>query len=554
MNRIGEPHERHDIIENKPVKEICNDPRCPMNRMGLKHEIHENGWFNESAEADTSQMGDEHGSSIPPKHSGKKTDRKPTRNVPAENVQSGERTGNPRRIHSTGKISHPPNDLGPADKAAEDRILNSNDPYVVLGVPKNATGAEIKSAHRNLVKMFHPSKGALHKSVAEQARYDQIMKEINRAYGQIKNPRSSYTRHAQYTAPRKNPEAETTQRPPGDPLSDIVEEIWQGALSSSRRRERSDDPTERRILTSDDPYIVLGVSRNTSYQDIQTRYLDLAMTYGERVKASRRSNAASRYKEIMTKINNAFEHLKKDHTSSETHLDDLADAILRDAMPDNHRQPKRADKENTQPSSDLGSADKATEDRILNSDDPYVVLGVSRNTSYQDIQNSYLDLAMTYGERVKASRRSNAASRYKEIMTKINNAFEHLKKDHTSSETHLDDLADAILRDAMPDNHRQPKRADKENTQPSSDLGSADKATEDRILNSDDPYVVLGVSRNATRAEIKSAHRNLVKIFHPSKGALHKSVAEQERSEQIMKEINHAYEQYLKRTRKGGQT
>ncbi len=459
MNRIGEPHERHDIIENKPVKEICNDPRCPMNRMGLKHEIHENGWFNESAEADTSQMGDEHGSSIPPKHSGKKTDRKPTRNVPAENVQSGEHTGNPRRIHSTGKISHPPNDLGPADKAAEDRILNSNDPYVVgwyehallrkredrilnsndpyvvLGVPRNATNAEIKSAHRNLVKTFHPSKGALHKSVAEQERYDQIMKKINHAYGQIKNIRSSYTRHAQYTAPRKNSEAETTQRPPGDSLNDLVDEIWRGALSSSRRRERSDDPTERRILTSDDPYTVLGVSRNTSYQDIQTHYLDLAMTYGKRV---------------------------------------------------------------------------------------------------------------------KASRRSNAASRYKEIMTKINNAFEQLKKDHTSSETHLDDLADAILRDAMPDNHRQHKRTDKENTQPSSDLGPADKAAEDRILNSNDPYVVLGVPKNATNAEIKSARRNLVKMFHPSKGALHKSVAEQERYDQIMKKINRAYEQ--KRTRKGGQT
>ena len=126
-------------------------------------------------------------------------------------------------------------------------------------------------------------------------------------------------------------------------------------------------------------------------------------------------------------------------------------------------------------------------------------------------------------------------------------------KDHGQSEIRLDDLVDDTLRDTISDNHHQRKRTDKESTQPSSDLGSADKAAEDRILNSDDPYVVLGVSRNATGAEIKSAHRNLVKMFHPSKGALHKSAAEQARYDQIMKKINHAYEQ-LKKTRKGDRT
>ena len=40
LNRHGVPHELHDVIENKPVTDPCNDPRCPMNRMGLPHNLH----------------------------------------------------------------------------------------------------------------------------------------------------------------------------------------------------------------------------------------------------------------------------------------------------------------------------------------------------------------------------------------------------------------------------------------------------------------------------------------------------------------------------------
>jgi DnaJ-class molecular chaperone len=38
------------------------------------------------------------------------------------------------------------------------------------------------------------------------------------------------------------------------------------------------------------------------------------------------------------------------------------------------------------------------------------------------------------------------------------------------------------------------------------------------ILDSDDPYVLLGVSNKATEAEIKSAFRAKMKIHHPDMG------------------------------------
>ena len=57
-----------------------------------------------------------------------------------------------------------------------------NDPYSVLGVSKDASEEEIKSAYRRLAKKYHPD---LNPGDPEAARK---MNEINAAYQQIKNP------------------------------------------------------------------------------------------------------------------------------------------------------------------------------------------------------------------------------------------------------------------------------------------------------------------------------------------------------------------------------
>ena len=56
------------------------------------------------------------------------------------------------------------------------------DPYAVLGVSRDATEDEIKSAYRKLAKKYHPD---LHPGDEEAARR---MNEINAAYEAIKNP------------------------------------------------------------------------------------------------------------------------------------------------------------------------------------------------------------------------------------------------------------------------------------------------------------------------------------------------------------------------------
>ena len=57
-----------------------------------------------------------------------------------------------------------------------------DDPYKVLGVSRDASDEEIKTAYRRLAKKYHPD---LNPGDAEAARK---MQEVNTAYEQIKNP------------------------------------------------------------------------------------------------------------------------------------------------------------------------------------------------------------------------------------------------------------------------------------------------------------------------------------------------------------------------------
>lgn len=68
---------------------------------------------------------------------------------------------------------------------------------------------------------------------------------------------------------------------------------------------------------------------------------------------------------------------------------------------------------------------------------------------------------------------------------------------------------------------------------------------EDFYHDQDDPYAILGVSRNATQEEIKAAYRRAVAKYHPDKVA-HLGQEFQELAHQKLLAIQRAYETLMK--------
>lgn len=70
------------------------------------------------------------------------------------------------------------------------------DPYSVLGVDRNATDEQIKSAYRELARKYHPD-NYNDNPLSDLA--NEKMKEINDAYDTIMNERSSKGQSGSYS-------------------------------------------------------------------------------------------------------------------------------------------------------------------------------------------------------------------------------------------------------------------------------------------------------------------------------------------------------------------
>lgn len=62
-----------------------------------------------------------------------------------------------------------------------------DDPYKVLGLPRDATDEQVKQAYRRLAKKYHPDMNPGDANAAK------MMNDINAAYEQIKNPPQQHT-------------------------------------------------------------------------------------------------------------------------------------------------------------------------------------------------------------------------------------------------------------------------------------------------------------------------------------------------------------------------
>jgi molecular chaperone DnaJ len=124
--------------------------------------------------------------------------------------------------------------------------MNKKNYYDVLGVSKNASEAEIKSAWRKLTLKYHPDRW-VNKSETEKKQAEEKMKEINQAYEVLSNPekRQNYDRYG-------NAEGFAQGPPEGgfgrgeDFFKDIFDTFFGGGGDHSGRRTYSEDRTRPR--------------------------------------------------------------------------------------------------------------------------------------------------------------------------------------------------------------------------------------------------------------------------------------------------------------------
>lgn len=103
------------------------------------------------------------------------------------------------------------------------------DPYAVLGVSRNATEDEIKTAYRRLAKRYHPDLNPGDAAAAAR------MNEINEAYETIKNPQPQQQSYGY------NPYGTNSQHPGSDPFRGFEDfpfgwTVYTNTRPSHRRR------------------------------------------------------------------------------------------------------------------------------------------------------------------------------------------------------------------------------------------------------------------------------------------------------------------------------
>ena len=125
------------------------------------------------------------------------------------------------------------------------------DLYEVLGVPRDATQADIKKAYRKLVHQYHPDSHPGDKDVEEK------FKKINAAYTVLNDPEKR-ARYDQFgtTGPNQDPFGGMGGMDLGDLFGDIFSQAFGGGFASSSRRQASANSPRR----GDDIEMIVNVT------------------------------------------------------------------------------------------------------------------------------------------------------------------------------------------------------------------------------------------------------------------------------------------------------
>lgn len=217
LNRQGVAHRPHEQIEREALIDPCEDPRCALNRDGVGHNVTahaEDGRARPDAEpaaeggagrkARPFDWMAEDPEDRPENKAGRRYrdmygDRTPFDDAFDElGRRIGRDYGDEKPGDAGARRAAPGADAGEAEsgsfrEAAQSetlsegaRILRSDDPYEVLGLPAGASHAEVRARYKALVKKYDPSRGIITKPAEQKALEEQLMVKVHRAYGLLK--------------------------------------------------------------------------------------------------------------------------------------------------------------------------------------------------------------------------------------------------------------------------------------------------------------------------------------------------------------------------------
>ena len=161
------------------------------------------------------------------------------------------------------------------------------------------------------------------------------------------------------------------------------------------------------------------------------------------------------------------------------------------------------------------------EERIINSDNPYEILGVSKNNTFEQISKTYKRLQKNYLQIDLHDKPTEERKRINTILIKINKAYSKIRSSHANSTFQNPYLEKKTQQHII------------------------FHSEEDRILNSSDPFQILNVSPGATIDEIKRNYKKL-QLKYKLTGMINKPEAEVLQLTNLLKKVNWAYTEIKK--------
>lgn len=261
LNRQGVPHEIHELIESRQIKNQCMDGRCAMNRMGMPHNSHDVEQISESK----NRIGESSNTNFKTEYKINKLSR--------EQVETErQRRQRLRREHEEAEIEQLTKDqeeeIERLKKVEEEDLL------------KRAKNAKSRSDHKQAVNQEYEPESF-------DDALEQIGKNIKGDYkiNKLTREQIESERQRRQKVSREHEEAERK----GIEQSRVHSQTISEKPTSKKPKSNSglfshfspkpNIPSANQILQSHDPYVIFGLKPDTTCDEIKSKYRELSRTY-----------------------------------------------------------------------------------------------------------------------------------------------------------------------------------------------------------------------------------------------------------------------------------